>query len=206
MTMTRTHTRTHTFTQVDFVKPLVKAVLVNADRFEWSLQGFGMLRTYLDDERNVRLHVWDHRFRTEAVDSIHTHPWNFHSFVVAGVVHNMRYRRYVMRNELGQPFREQEILCGPGGHETATSHDVTLVAGDKETYKESDSYSQLAHEIHASDPVPGTVTVIVREFLDDTEHAYVYIPLGQEWVSAEPRRASTAEVQAITQGALKAWF
>lgn len=39
MTMTRTHTRTHTFTQVDFVKPLVKAVLVNADRFEWSLQG-----------------------------------------------------------------------------------------------------------------------------------------------------------------------
>lgn len=210
--MTITHTRTHTFTGTTLVRPLVRALLEDAVdkpwQREWSLQGFGMLRTYLDEEKNLRLHIWDPAFQVEDVDTVHTHPWNFHSFVVAGEVSNTRYTR---RNELGAGdlprFREQEILCGPGGCETDTSPKIVgLKAGRPEVYKQGDQYSQLAHEIHISEPKAGTVTIIAREFLHDTEHAYVYIPSGQEWVSAEPRPATHDEVIAICGDALKAWF
>lgn len=207
MTMTRTHT--YTFTSTSFVKPLVKAILEHPEGHEWSLQGFGMLRTYLGADRNLRLHVWDSRFKVEGVDELHTHPWNFHSYVVAGKVINTRYEKKMIGKGFaveGDPYHEQEILCGEGGHKTDTSRPVALRADRPETITECGTYSQLAHEIHRSQPADGTVTIIEREFLDDADHAFVYIPMGAEWVSAEPRAASDEEVKAICSNALETWF
>jgi hypothetical protein len=182
---------------------LVKAILEHPGGFDWSLQGFGMLRTYLTPE--IRLHVWDSRYKVENVSTLHTHPWHFHSYVVAGYVVN---QRFIKGDEWRSPanYREQEILCGPGGHETDKSSNVFLWQGVKERYGEGDSYTQKAHEIHESTPEDGTVTIVRREFLEDADHAFVYIPIGEEWVSAEPRKAKKAEVQDICQYALTAWF
>lgn len=203
MTMTRTHTFTHTFTGTDLVKPLVKAMLKNADRFEWTLQGFGMLRTYLDDDHNLRLHVWDPRFKVEGVDEVHTHPWNFHSFVVAGEVENVRLSAGLAEDG---NYMEQKLRCGVGGGLCGDPRSVSLREHRPEIVKEGETYTQKAHEIHRSSPASGTVTIIQREFLDDTEHAYVYIPKGQEWCSAEPRLATAEEVETITVDALARWF
>lgn len=207
MTLTRTHT--YTFTATSFVKPLVKAILEHPEGHDWTLQGLGMLRTYLGADRNHRLHIWDSRFKVEGVDELHTHPWNFHSYVIAGEVINTRYRKNLIPSPSigdGEPYREQEILCGEGGHETETTRAVTLHAERAETIVECGIYSQAAFEIHRSQPADGTVTIIEREFLDDDDHAFVYIPVGAEWVSAEPRTATDEEVKAICEHALQAWF
>jgi hypothetical protein len=209
MSMTTTHTRTHTFTATSLVKPLVKSILEHPHDREWSLQGFGMLRTYLAPE--LRLHVWDARSKVPFVSEIHTHPWNFHSYVVAGLVYNIRYERklfgvkFVMGDE--GPFREQEILCGEGGHETDKEAELVLLRPDPtEIVREGEQYTQRAHEIHRSQPEDGTVTIIEREFLDDADHAFVYVPRDNDWVSAEPRPATPNEVEAITRNALSRWF
>jgi hypothetical protein len=55
-------------------------------------------------------------------------------------------------------------------------------------------------------PNPGTVTIVERRFKADTEHAFVFYPRNEKWVSAEPRPATPEEVITITQIALRRWF
>lgn len=75
-----------------------------------------------------------------------------------------------------------------------------------ERYFAGNSYSQKHDEIHESQPEDGTVTIVVRSFKQDTEHARVYWPKGNEWVSAEPRPATEKEVIDITRASLARWF
>lgn len=187
---------------MNFTKDLVRTILKNPHGFEWSLQGFGMLRTYLDPE--IRLHIWGKRFQVEDVTLLHTHPWNFNSLVVAGRVANIRFVK-----DASSPcmtMMEQEIKCGVGGHVSNDPQAVFLRKGEREVYLAGDEYTQAAHEIHKSIPDDGSVTIIEREFLEDTEHAYVYYHPNAEWVSAEPRPAEPWEVGAICGNALLRWF
>lgn len=183
------------------VKPLIQKILERPHQHDWSLQGLGMLRLYLTDE--LRLHIWHSAFRVPDVSMMHTHPWHFHSLIVAGEVIQNRYAE----SDTGLEYHRQTILCGPGGGLLDEPPQlVKLKKKPDEHYSEGEVYSQLANEIHVSVPRNGTVTLIQREFLDDTEHAYVFWESGGEWVSAEPRRAVYGEVKDITQHALKVWF
>lgn len=183
---------------------LIKAILEHPGDFEWSLQGFGMMRLYLAPE--VRLHVWDSRYRVDGVTDMHTHPWHFHSEVIAGEVVNTRYCQTTLADGSGDHYRQKEILCGVGGHETGREQRVALVRDPPEEIIAGQTYTQLAHEIHSSAPADGTVTIITRAFLDDVDHAFVYAREGSDWVSAEPRPATAQEVKEITQRALEIWF
>lgn len=108
--------------ELRFVRPLVRSVLENWANHRWSLQGFGMLRAYLSD-RKLRLHVWNSKFAVPDVTTIHDHPWNFESLVVAGKITNTRYRTYpcltaeedIERQKLRSPFVKARIVCGTGG-------------------------------------------------------------------------------------------
>ena len=179
---------------------LVRKVLENAEHFEWTLQGFGMLRTYLSDE--IRLHVWDSRYATENVSLLHDHPWDFASLIVAG---ELRQHRYVVAAE-GETFQFSTIQCGPGGCMKAEPQPVVLRRLPEEHYTAGAVYLQRAAEIHESRPADGTVTLISRAFKKDTEHARVFWREGEHWVSAEPRPATADEVRAITRYALDTWF
>lgn len=189
--------------RIDYTRDLVRSLIENPMDHEWSLQGFGMLRTYLSPE--VRLHVWDSNHRVQDVTLMHTHPWHFHSFVVAGVVNNIRYDKG--DGSGAKKYMEQEILCGVGGDVTDKEPAlVGLVPRAAETYVKGNIYSQLAHEIHTSLPQDGTVTIVEREFLDDADHAYVYYPADKAWVSAEPRPATRDEVADICARSFGTWF
>lgn len=184
-------------------KLLVKAILQQALHYEWSLQGLGMLRLYLSE--NVRLHVWHKAFMAPGVSTIHTHPWDFTSHVVAGAVTNTRFA--VTATIPGSAFRSQLLHCGPGGHLIGESHPLGLLPSAVDVYEEGAVYQQTADEIHCSDPVDGTVTLVTRTFTDhNKDHAFVYWPEGEAWVAAEPRPATPAEITAITQFALARWF
>ncbi len=189
----------------DLLQDFVRTILENPMGRDWTLQGFGMLRTYLGDERRVRLHVWDSRFAFEDVSTMHTHPWNFHSTVIAGEVRNLLYsdRRIGKGFAVqGDPYYRQLILCGEGGHEVDEPVPVAIRLESDEVYVAGESYTQHAREIHVSQPSDGAVTLITREFLDDDDHAFVYWPMGQTWVTAEPRPATPEEIFGMTQRAL----
>ncbi|HYT42030.1 MAG TPA: hypothetical protein VEP90_06770, partial [Methylomirabilota bacterium] len=127
-------------------KDLVKAILSSPYDLEWQVQGLGMLRTYLSKER--RLHIWNSDLKFEGASEMHTHPWNFKSFVVAGEVTNLRF--WESDEEAGEQYNRQKIFCGVGGGLIGEPDKVNLElwdAGSEEVYKEGETYSELAQEI-----------------------------------------------------------
>lgn len=186
----------------DLVRGSVRALLKNPhERKDWSLQGFGMLRCYLDDKRIARLHVWSKEHAYEDVSLVHDHPWDFRSLIVSGHLMNVRFLE--SRNGWGtEDYEFQTIQCGPGGCVKSAVQETSLFPRDPEHYEPGDSYEQRAEEIHASFPDDGCVSIITRKFHQNTENARVFWPAGRTWVSAEPRPATKDEIEAICAKAL----
>ena len=176
---------------MNLTQQLVRSILQNPHGFEWSIQGLGMLRLYLS--REVRLHVPN-------VSEIHDHPWGFTSEVVFGRLINYRY---VIDHVHGVPMNCRTLKCGPGGCLVGGQQVHYLRHSHKDVLEVGDTYEQRRDEIHASEPDDGTVTIITRRFEGDSDHARVFWPIGTEWGSAEPRKATRAEVDAITKNALQ---
>jgi len=178
-------------------------ILTRPLEHEWSVQGLGMMRTYLDETR--RLHIWHTSLMVHGATPLHDHPWNFKSEVVFGMV---KQNIYTIVKDFPFPVKnwtKQRILCGEGGDVVGDSEQVLLRVGPLELYPTGHVYHQQAHEIHNSFPSNNTVTVVTRDYLEDRDHAYVYIPEGGEFVSAAPRPASHAEILFITREVLHAY-
>lgn len=178
------------------IKELTRAILKNAAHYDWSLQGFGMLRLHLSDA--VRLNVWDSRYQVPNVSMMHTHPWDFESTVIVGELRNNRY----VKDRHGDLFECAEIKPGPGGGIRNSLGNVGLHRRPVEIYISGEAYRQSHDEIHISLPADGTVTLNRRKRVGD-DIAQVFWPLGQEWVSAEPRPALPEEVADIAAAALR---
>ncbi len=163
------------------------------------------MRLYLDEIR--RLHIWDSSLKVPNVSEMHTHPWNFRSHVVAGIVQNEKfvYADRVSPERGAMLYNRQRIFCGVGGGLEGEPDKVLLASTGLHTYVERETYREEAYEIHVSRPQDGTVTIVRREFLDDSDHAYVYWYEG-DWVSAEPRPATIREIGKVTENALEQWF
>lgn len=166
---------------------------------EWSLQGFGMFRRYLS--KTERLHVWDSRFSVPGVSTIHDHPWDFESRVLAGTVVNRLYTVKEPTVGVRPTHNCQRIKCGVGGCLVGDAPVLAdLSVRSQWAYTWGERYEEKAHEIHESFPSDGTVTLVTRTFKKDAEHANVFFPYGTEWVSAEPRSATSGEIKAAIQG------
>lgn len=190
-------------------KQLVRAILENANQFEWSLQGLGMLRLYLSKE--IRLHIWDSRYAVPNVSAIHSHPWSFSSEVVVGSIINIRFRKVMPLNDgsapdYAKPYMTAVLQCGPGGCIEGKPERVMLQQMPPRVYKAGECYEQKDFEIHQSIPRDGTVTIVSRVFNDDPDHASVFWSSGSDWVSAEARLASKTEVAQITGSCLVRYF
>jgi hypothetical protein len=129
-------------------KLLVKAILEAAPAFKWQIQGLGMLRLYLS--KAVRLHVWHSGFASPGVSTLHTHPWDFESTVVAGQLENIRYKETTgtANTELDtERFYSSLLHCGPGGGLKEDPQLVYLKQLPSEIYHEGESYTEKAEEI-----------------------------------------------------------
>lgn len=187
-------------------KELVKAVLSSPSGLKWSVQGLGMLRTYLSPE--VRLHVWDSTPRVYNVSALHTHPWHLDSYIVCGELRQCRYKVVGVGDYLQGTldYNEATIKCGEGACTMSEPEPVKLFRMPMESYTEGQSYYQSNDEIHESLPEEGTITLVTRTFTEDRDHARVFWQGKGGFVSAEPRTATPAEVADITQNALAKWF
>src|SRR5690348_1365077 len=85
---------------------LVRSILERWNAYEWTVQGFGMVRTKI---ANVgRIHVWDSRVRVALVSDIHAHPWELRSTVISGELINQRFN-VRSKGEDGIPYVESTI-------------------------------------------------------------------------------------------------
>jgi hypothetical protein len=189
-------------TRLLLVKMVLEASVNGGLDGRWSLQGLGMFRLYLSHEK--RLHVWDARFRRDVVSTIHTHPWHFTSEIVSGRIEDRTYHEVQGASGFTLTHKRQEIVCGPGGGVTPeAAKPARLELVSSRVLVTGDRYDLLAHQPHETViGENGTVTIITRRFTADTEHAHVYYS-GPEWVSAEPRNATPAEVRGMAAGALR---
>jgi hypothetical protein len=196
----------------DLLKPLVRTILERATSYEWSEQGLGMYRLLLTPDKRVRLHVWDPRAAVLNVSTIHTHPWNFTSTVVAGHITDFVWsveepKDILQQGErktwMRQAYRKQEIICGPGGCAVGDAPLVYTTSSALRTYQAGDTYRHRADTFHETMADPYTITIVEREFLNDTERAFVLYPDGGKWVSAEPRVALEKDVKKMAELALE---
>jgi hypothetical protein len=199
-------------TDARFLKPLIEGVLRDYQNHSWSIQGFGMIRTYLgpkSDPKRFRLNIWDRRFAVTGVSTIHDHPWHFDSVIVAGAFCNVRYNMNPkIFPERNMTHSYIDIKTGPGGgyDPNVLPGTCLLVAERPEIYAGGDVYHQEASEIHESLPYDGTVTFNERRRVGDGEHARVFWPYGEKWVSAEPREARTEDIHLAIRDSLERWF
>lgn len=174
----------------------VRAILDNAHSFEWSVQGFGVLRLYV---ANVgRIHVWHRALRYPDVSTIHDHSWDLESVIVSGCLGNTRF----IENPDGRDFWKRKLVTGYNTKFVEEPRLVGLVASPTETYRPGDTYSQRAAEIHESVVADGTVTIMSRK--EDVEgQATVYWPANAQWGTAKPRPAAYGEVALARRAALE---
>jgi len=177
-------------------KVLVRSILEHAHDFTWTIQDIGLLGLRLDDQREYRLHVWAPE-SSVGPPVIHDHPFDFVSRIVAGELTNIRY----VDDPAGAKYLRDRYSPPSEEHRTA---DTVQLAGTEETYREGDEYTQLAHELHDSRQLPGTVTILRRTFREVNELTVCRLE-NAPWVSGLPRTATPEAVKDITSAALD-WF
>lgn len=182
-----------------FARALARSIFDKPFTYEWTVQGFGMLRTYLDAEKRYRLNVWHKSLAVPGVSVIHDHPWDFKSLILAGQFYNTRYVEDVLNSEA--THMGQRIRTGEGGGPEGKPFSVALAAVHREVYWDGDVYCQGAEEIHKSEYEDGTVTLNDRTRRPDPDHALVFWPYGEQWVDAEPRPATRDEIIRATSTA-----
>lgn len=181
---------------------LVKKILTNPLNYEWELQGFGMLRLYLDKE--IRLQVWSKKYQTKNVSIIHTHPWNFKSTIICGQMTNILYSEKEFPQYKENNFYKSRILTGKNAKQFNTK-EVCLIESKRTSYKPNECYYHDKTEPHKTEFIDGTVTIIERSNRSKENHAYSYweIEHGENgWVSAAPRLATKQEILDICSEAL----
>lgn len=180
------------------IRPLqlaVLAILDNWEHYEWSVQGFGLLRFYI--RRLGRLHIWDSALRYPNVSTIHNHSWDLRSTVVSGKLCNTRY----VETQFGIPFRKQRVVTGYNSTIVSTPESVSLLPMPREIYQPGEIYAQTAHVVHLTEPVDGTITLMERHE-DINGEAEVYWPIGAAFGTAKPRPATNSEARsAVLQAA-----
>jgi hypothetical protein len=177
-------------------KALVFTVLRHAEDFPWRMTDIGLLGLRLDDQREYRLHVWDPTYSV-GDPPIHDHPYDFDSEIIVGELTNTRYEE--------DPAGDEYIRFrySPAAEDRRRSDTVRLSA-TATTFTEGGQYRQLAHELHASSQLPGTVTVIRCSWTGVAELTVC----GRDeasWRSGQARDATRDEIKAVASKALE-WF
>lgn len=170
----------------------VLAILENAGGFGWSVQGFGVLRLFVG--KVGRVHVWHKGLRYPNVSMVHNHSWDLKSTVVSGRLNNVRYAKSDEGHSMAKPFDGTRLLTGFDCKEIKPLPETWLREKGVELYTPGMEYAQKAAEIHRTDAEDGTVSVMLRNEVENGE-ADVYWPRGTEWGTAQPRPATEAEIK-----------
>jgi hypothetical protein len=181
--------------------PRVRNILEHAADHPWRFQDIGLLALRLDDRREHRLHVWDPAGSalrgSGAVGDplVHDHPDDFTSTIIVGELVNTRY----VEDPSGVEYERERYRLG---NEHDRRRDTVRLVGVATTLCAGGRYHQLAHELHDSRPLTGTVTVLEFQPIADRAELTVCRRPGTPWVSGQSRAATPDEIERITAAAL----
>ena len=173
---------------------------------EWRAHGIGMLRTYLDDDRMVRLNLWHHLLINPGISTMHTHPWSLRSDIMAGKLVNTRWERTSKGRPEARLFVEDRIPCGmvsnPEFALKGEERDVWLFPLTPEILLPGQSYFQSPEEIHTTQFDDGTATIMRRDGgADGVTEASVFWPKGEVWGDAS-RDVTADEIVTVCHAVL----
>jgi hypothetical protein len=196
----------HTMATLEFLRPLVARILRDP-KTEWSVQGFGMMRTYLGPPNNpkeLRLNVWHSALAVPNVSTIHDHPWHFDSVILAGKFYNQRFAVIPSETTTAEPTHDFMVIkTGEGGGAIDQPIQSCILRPTRpEIMGPGNEYNQQAEEVHETRYEDGAVTLNIRRKVGDGEHARVFWPHNTDWVDAEPRAATPEEIKLVTEAAL----
>ena len=177
-------------------KALVLTMLQHGEDFPCRMQDIGLMSLRLDDRREYRLHVWD-RAPAWGKPPVHDHPYDFTSTIIAGEMANARY-------EVDPAGDEYVRFRFPPGAKGERRSDPVTLSSAATVFAEGDQYRQLAHELHAGWPQPGTVTAIRCRSVVRPELT-VCVQDEASRCSGRGRDATRQDIQAFTAKALE-WF
>lgn len=196
----------------------VHAILLDWRSHEWQVQGFGMLRTYLDGPNEPRLQVWDQRLACWGNNAIHDHPWGFTSTTYAGLLYNQRFGITTYMEHKEQEMRAAgytnghttDIIPGIRGGQLSERpvRPCSIKPQPVEVYSLGDSYSQTHREMHLTRYAQGTVTLIERFGREDEDIARVawYGEAGDQPPFVNPYQATFDTAEMVIADALAAWW
>ena len=172
---------------------LIDDVLRNYNRYKWEIHGFGMLRTYINE--NTRLQIWHNDYTVEQVTDIHTHPWDFTSTIMQGYVRNITYEEHELNDtDIDDIYDRCLILTGEHAYVKEKTR-VRLVKKTQFMHTKGDTYKHKKDIPHRISFCDGTITVLTKENVNPDSLAYSYVEDTLEWVSAAPRLATVDEIQ-----------
>lgn len=183
------------------VLALLRARLIDRNPHHWTVQGFGMLRTYLDPAQRWRLNVWHAGLAVPGVSTIHDHPWDFTSFVLWGAIKNIVYRQ---KTPSRLPLSDRpthhvtDIVTGESGQVIGEERSLVLLAEEHETLYRGAMYCQERSLIHETRATDFTVTLNRRSPPMPEYQARVFWPYGERWVPATPHEATDADLELVT--------
>lgn len=168
--------------------------------YGWSVQGFGVLRLYIRDIG--RLHIWTKALRYPGVSLVHNHSWDLASTVVAGELRNTKFTELSEYDSRGEPHHAMRLLTGYESKPLTDARHCRLLEYPGQVYWPGNVYVQAASEIHRTDALDGTITLMARNE-DQNGEADVYWPAGTEWGNAKPRAARPEEIRVAIEHAMR---
>lgn len=189
-------------------KELIQVLRNDPLSFHWRGHGIGFIKAYTNPDKTERINIYDKRFIVPNITLHHDHPWHLTSRILAGELTNTRYQRlstaHIEHDSTYETFHEGVINCANFRGIEAAPRMATLVAQKPEIYRPNDTYMQFADEIHATEAIDGTVTLLRRMTpLNGNGTARVFWPLGTEYVDATIHELSTDDVHAAINKALE---
>lgn len=162
----------------------------------------------LDLGNDARLHIWNIDNQVKDVSIIHTHPWNFKSYVIAGSMKNINYKEFSDSSEGIDTFRHK-IITGKNAHPITDPVRINLKIDSYNTYNEGDSYYQNMDIPHKPKFTNGTVTLIQRDsrLSENVAFSYSDAKFGKDrWISVALRLATKEEIQKTVDYTLNRYF
>ena len=179
---------------------VVFQILDKAVEYEWTMQGFGLLRMYIKDK--ARLHIWDDRLEYPNVSKIHNHSWDLKSTIISGRLFNIQYQK--VDDSLNKPTHwHSRFVCGLNTKQLAEPEAVILKRGFSERYEPGQTYSQKAEEIHLTEADRGTITLMERQLDGAFGEADLFWSIDKEWGTAKPEIADKETIHKCCGFAMK---
>ena len=177
-------------------RALVATVLRHAGDFPWTMQDIGLLGLWLDDRKEVRLHVWGPG-HCDGDPPVHDHPFDFTSEVIVGELTDIDY-------EMDPGGTEYVRFRYSPADEDSRRADTVRLSASATTLTEGAEYRHLASELHSTRQLPGTVTAIRCAFVQVPELTVCHLHAGS-WRPGRSRPAAPAEIDLFAATALE-WF